>query len=69
MTRNECEQKILELLAEIEHVCNQYKPDMLVSMSVHNGNRSVFSLERDGKYLLNALRFADGREIYEFERL
>lgn len=70
MTRRECEAQILDLLGQIENVCDQYKPGMSVNLSVCKGHWNVFSLneENEDEYNLDAVRFEDGEIWYEFEK-
>ena len=67
MTRQECEQKILDKLDEIRCVLNEYDPklgDCIVGFSVNSSY--VFKLAKDGNgepvagdYLMNATRFTE----------
>lgn len=65
MTRQECEQKILDLIDQIRSTIHQYNPEIKqCNMCFINNYSTAFALEHDekgesivGNYLLNATKF------------
>lgn len=65
MTRQECEQKILDLIDQIRITVHKYNPEIRsCNMCFIENYSTAFSLEQDekgeaieGHYLLNALKF------------
>ena len=62
MTRKECERRIYQLLDEIECVCSEYMPGIMVSIAVFTKDRNVsaFALDENNKELLDVFRYSDG---------
>ena len=62
MTRKECERRVYQLLDEIECVCAEYMPGIMVSMAVFTKDKSVsaFAIDKNDEKLLDVFRYSDG---------